>query len=108
MILWGACVFICLTLAYCWYHGGEYHLLVSLQPEFRVSEIDAHSGTMVIENANEAFLVRCQQQCKEFKIGGDYRLLYRGKFMEYRSGGRTFQFPIIRQHVNFDVIGGRG
>jgi hypothetical protein len=100
--------FVCLSLAYWWYHGGEYHLLVALQPEFRVSEIDAHSGTMTIENANEGFLVLCQGQCAEFTIGGKYRLLYRGAFMEYRSGGRSFQFRIIRQHVNFDVIGGRG
>jgi hypothetical protein len=99
---------ILVALAYWWTHGGEYDLLVALQPEFQVSQIDRKTGTMTIGNASEAFLVRCADTCNAFEIGGKYSMLYRGTVMEYRRGGRTFQFPILQQHVNFDVVGGHG
>jgi hypothetical protein len=97
-----------LAVVYWWNQGGEYQVLLALQPDLRVSEIDVKAGTMTVGNANEAFVLRCAEVCQMFNIGGKYPMLYRGAVMEYRRSGRIFRFPILQQHVNFDVVGGRG
>ena len=70
--------------------------------------IDRQAGTLTLEGANESFVVRCADLCDSFTAGDKSPMLYRGAVMVYRKEGKTYRFPILKQHVNFDVTGGRG
>ena len=100
------CVLLVATV-YWWNHGGSEQILFSLQPDFRISKLDAKAGTMTIERANEAFVVRCEDLCETFAVGEQSPMLYDGAVMVYRRNRKTYRFPILRHHVDFDVVGGR-
>ena len=63
---------------------------------------------MTLQGVNETFTVRCGDACSSFQPGRKYRMLYRGKVLEYKGKKRWLQFPILQQHVDFTVEGGRG
>lgn len=101
-------VVVCAAGLIWWNSGGKEDVLFTLQPAFRVSSIDVKAGTLTLESANEAFVLRCAEQCSGFQTGHEYRLLYEGHFIKLKRDGRILRFPILQEHVNFDVTGGRG
>jgi hypothetical protein len=96
-----------LALLLWWPHGGSDEAMLLLGPKFRVTETG--DGTVSFERADEGFVVLCQEVCGDFKVGQAYALLYRQKYLEYRTGGKKFDLPVIeyRFHPN-TVQGGRG
>lgn len=63
---------------------------------------------MTLQGVNESFTVRCSDACSGFQVGRKYRMLYRGEVMEYEGEKRLLRLPILQQHVEFTVEGGRG
>jgi|GraSoiStandDraft_43_1057313.scaffolds.fasta_scaffold00812_5 hypothetical protein len=73
-----------------------------LKPDFRVTAINNSENTMVLERANHRYTVRCGETCSAFRLGGRYRMEYRGAVLEYQH--RTY--PILEVEVIFPTTPG--
>jgi hypothetical protein len=74
-------------------------LLLLVQPEFLVLEV--HSPTMVLQQANRRYVVRCEERCRIFVMGRGYRLRKRGGALEYRRKAETIVLPILEEQIFF-------
>ena len=62
-------------------------LLLLLQPEFLALQV--HSPTMVLQQANHRYVVRCEERCGIFVMGKRYRMRNRGGALDYRRKAET-------------------
>jgi hypothetical protein len=106
-LVWSVPILLVLALVLWWPHGGSDEAMLLLGPKFRV--ISTGEQTVTFERADEGFVVHCEQICDAFKVGEEYALLYRQKYLEYRKWGKKYRLPIVeyRFHPN-TVEGGKG
>lgn len=84
-------------------------LLLTLQPRYRVLEINIPDELMTVEGVNEGFVVRCHDSCLNFVVGEKYPMLYRGTTLEFRSQGAVHEFEIVEIRVKPPAVpGGMG
>lgn len=96
-------------IALWWNHGLRDWLIRILQPDYRVTAVDAAQQTMTVEGVSEAFVVRCHDLCRNFSAGSKVSMLYRGDNLEYRNHGRAVAFEIIEIRVKPPTVpGGMG
>jgi hypothetical protein len=74
-------------------------LLPLLQPGFLA--VAVHSSTLVLQQANHRYVVRCEQRCGIFVMGKTYRMRKRGGALEYRSKPSTITLPILEEQIFF-------
>ena len=105
--LLAAALLIIVGLMAWWPRGGSDEAMLLLGPRFRVTATS--NGTVSFEREYEGFVVQCQPVCGDFKVGQGYALLYRQRYLEYRSKGKSYALPVIqyRFHPN-TVEGGKG
>ena len=105
------CVLVVLVfvVGFVWSGALRDEIVLLLQPRYRVSKIDSAGGTMTMEGINQALVVRCQNLCNSFVVGGEYPMLYRGSTLEFRRNGKTTELEIIEIHVKPAAVpGGMG
>jgi len=104
-----ALIMLGLALVFLWSDDLHDELILLLQPPYRVTQVDAKGGTMTVEGVNEAFVVRCHDQCGSFTVGRKYAMLYHGSTLEFRSKGTKLAFEITEIHVKPPAVpGGMG
>ena len=95
--------------SYRWRNELRDELLLLLQPRYRVLEISVPDGLMTVEGVNEGFVVRCQDQCRNFLVGKKYPMLYRGSTLEFRHKGAVHEFEIVEIRIKPPAVpGGMG
>jgi hypothetical protein len=92
-----------------WLRGGREQLLLTLQPKFQVTGIDATTATMTLRRMNQTYVVDCAKTCADFTTGNSYPMLDRGGIIEFRKSGNTRRMRVLQVHIDFDTVtGGRG
>ena len=74
-------------------------LLLLLEPGFLVLEV--RSPTMVLQQANHRYTLRCDESCGIFVKGKRYRARKRGSVLEYRVKGQIIALPILEEQIFF-------
>jgi hypothetical protein len=98
-----------IVFAYKWRKEIRDELLLLLQPGYRVLEVNSADGLMTVEGVSEDFVVRCQDLCRSFVVGGKYPMLYRGDSLEFRHKGAFREFEIVEIRVKPPTVpGGMG
>jgi hypothetical protein len=98
---------LAVTLA-CRQGNGRRAVFQSLQPEYRVTELDLSGGIMVLQKANHRYIVRCQEYCSWFRNGKSYRMQNVTNGLQFDTDGRSVTLPIVQEDVKFPLEGGRG
>lgn len=101
-----ALVALAVVCVYRWRKGLRDELLLALQPRYRVLQIDPVGGLMTVEGVNEGFVVRCQDLCHSFMLGGRYAMLYRGNALEIRHQGAVRELEIVEIRVKPPALPG--
>ncbi|MBV9480335.1 MAG: hypothetical protein JO249_06220 [Acidobacteria bacterium] len=79
----------------------------SIHP-FRVTQIDVSTGTMRLVHGNRIYVVRCQEDCGEFRTASRYAMKDMGGWLECVAGGRNIRLSIMEEKITFDPGGGHG
>src|SRR5919109_4776628 len=70
-----------------------------LQPAFLVVEV--RSPTVILQQANHRYTLRCDESCGIFVKGKRYRARKRGSVLEYRVKGQIIALPILEEQIFF-------
>ena len=75
----------------------------ALKPRFHVLGIDVSSGTMVLQQWNRTYTVKCDAVCREFAVRKSYSASDLGSDLAIKVGGHVVRCPIIKIEVRFDT-----
>jgi hypothetical protein len=78
-------------------------------PQYHVVAIDSGASTMVLQQWNRTYTVKCERSCGQFAAGKSYSAKDRGSELEIKVAGRVLRCPIIKIEVRFETPpGGMG
>jgi hypothetical protein len=87
-----------------WRNGDREEIILFLQGDFRVAKINQQDKTMTLTRRRETLLVNCAGVCDLFRVGKKYSMMNRGGVLEFKSGKRKLELPIIEQHLEFEKL----